>query len=38
MLAFIDDFWLMAVVTLVLVPLPFFLKKTRSEKGPGPVA
>jgi len=34
MLAFIDDFWLMAVVTLVLVPLPFFLKKTRSEKGP----
>jgi DHA2 family multidrug resistance protein len=33
-LAFVDDFWLLAVVTLVLVPLPFFLKKTRSEKGP----
>jgi len=33
-LAFVDNFWLLAVVTLVLVPLPFFLKKTRSEKGP----
>jgi DHA2 family multidrug resistance protein len=37
-LAFVDNFWLLAVVTLVLVPLPFFLKKTRSGKGPETVA
>jgi DHA2 family multidrug resistance protein len=37
-LAFVDDFWLMAVVILVLVPLPFLLKKVRSEKGPATVA
>jgi DHA2 family multidrug resistance protein len=34
MLAFLDDFWLMAVVILIMVPFMFLMKKVRPHKGP----
>jgi len=34
MLAFLDDFWLMAVATLGMIPLMFLMKKVRPHKGP----
>jgi DHA2 family multidrug resistance protein len=34
MLAFLDDFWLMAVVTLGMIPFMFLMKKVRPHKGP----
>jgi len=34
MLAFLDDFWLMGLSFLSLIPLMFLMKKTRSSKAP----
>jgi DHA2 family multidrug resistance protein len=34
MLAFLDDFWLMAVATLGMIPFMFLMKKVRPHKGP----
>jgi DHA2 family multidrug resistance protein len=34
MLAFLDDFWLMAVVILVVIPFMFLMKKVAPHKGP----
>jgi hypothetical protein len=34
MLAFLDDFWLMAVATLAMIPFMFLMKKVRPHKGP----
>jgi DHA2 family multidrug resistance protein len=34
MLAFLDDFWLMAVATLGVVPFMFLMKKVRPHRGP----
>jgi len=34
MLAFLDDFWLMAVATLAVIPFMFLMKKVRPHKGP----
>ena len=34
MLAFLDDFWLMAVGTLGMIPSMFLMKKVRPHKGP----
>jgi DHA2 family multidrug resistance protein len=34
MLAFIDDFWLMAVISLVMIPCMFLMKKMRPHTGP----
>jgi DHA2 family multidrug resistance protein len=34
MLAFLDDFWLMAVATLVMIPFMFLMKKVRPHKEP----
>ena len=33
MLAFLDDFWLMAVVILGMIPFMFLMKKVRPHKG-----
>ena len=37
MLAFVDDFWLMGLMFLGLIPLMFLMKKTRPQAG-NPVA
>ena len=37
MLAFVDDFWLMGLTFLALIPLMFLMKKTRPQAG-SPVA
>ena len=34
MLAFLDDFWLMAVASLGMIPFMFLMKKVRPHKGP----
>jgi len=34
MLAFLDDFWLMAVVILIVIPFMFLMKKVEPHKGP----
>jgi DHA2 family multidrug resistance protein len=34
MLAFVDDFWLMGLTFLVLIPLMFLMKKSRPHGGP----
>jgi DHA2 family multidrug resistance protein len=34
MLAFVDNFWLMAVVCLALIPLMFLMKKAKPHQGP----
>ena len=34
MLAFLDDFWLMAVVILAVIPFMFLMKKVAPHKGP----
>jgi len=34
MLAFLDDFWLMAVVILAVIPFMFLMKKVRPHRGP----
>jgi MFS transporter, DHA2 family, multidrug resistance protein len=34
MLAFLDDFWLMGVVILIMIPFMFLMKKVRPHKGP----
>ena len=34
MLAFLDDFWLMGVVILLVVPFMFLMKKVAPHKGP----
>jgi DHA2 family multidrug resistance protein len=34
MLAFLDDFWLMGVVILGMIPFMFLMKKVRPHKGP----
>ncbi len=34
MLAFLDDFWLMAVATLGMIPFMFLMKKVRPHKRP----
>jgi DHA2 family multidrug resistance protein len=34
MLAFLDDFWLMAVVILAVIPFMFLMKKVQPHKGP----
>jgi cytochrome b561 len=34
MLAFLDDFWLMAVVILGMIPFMFLMKKVRPHKEP----
>jgi len=33
MLAFVDDFWLMGIAVLVMIPLMFLMKKTKPQKG-----
>ena len=33
MLAFVDDFWLMGVMFLILIPLMFMMKKARPQAG-----
>jgi DHA2 family multidrug resistance protein len=33
LLAYMDDFWIMAVAILVMVPLLLLMKKTRTAKG-----
>jgi DHA2 family multidrug resistance protein len=37
MLAFVDDFWLMGVTFLALIPLMFLMKKAKPHAA-GPVA
>jgi DHA2 family multidrug resistance protein len=37
MIAYIDDFWLMMIMTLAAVPLLLLLKKGRRPEGPAPV-
>ncbi len=34
MLAFLDDFWLMGVVILIVIPFMFLMKKVAPHKGP----
>jgi len=34
MMAFLDDFWLMAVVILLVIPFMFLMKKVQPHKGP----
>ncbi len=34
MLAFLDDFWLMAVASLGMIPFMFLMKKVRPHRGP----
>jgi len=34
MLAFLDDFWLMAVVILAVIPFMFLMKKVQPHRGP----
>ncbi|MGD0129944.1 MAG: DHA2 family efflux MFS transporter permease subunit [Terriglobia bacterium] len=34
MLAFLDDFWLMGVVILIMIPFMFLMKKVAPHKGP----
>ena len=34
MLAFVDNFWLMAVICLALVPVMFVMKKAKPQHGP----
>ena len=34
MLAFVDNFWLMAVICLALVPVMFVMKKAKPHQGP----
>jgi len=34
MLAFVDNFWLMAVICLALVPVMFVMKKAKPHRGP----
>ena len=34
MLAFVDDFWLMGLTFLILIPLMFLMKKSRPHGGP----
>jgi DHA2 family multidrug resistance protein len=36
MIAYIDDFWLMMIMTLFAVPLLLLLKKGRKPEGPAP--
>ncbi|HTS67621.1 MAG TPA: DHA2 family efflux MFS transporter permease subunit [Terriglobia bacterium] len=38
MLAFVDDFWLMGLVVLALIPLMLLMKKTRTRGTPPPPA
>jgi DHA2 family multidrug resistance protein len=33
MLAFVDDFWLMGLTFLALIPLMFLMKKSRPHGG-----
>ena len=33
MLAFVDDFWLMGIAVLLMIPLMFLMKKTKPKKG-----
>ena len=33
MLAFVDDFWLMGIAVLAMIPLMFLMKKTKPQKG-----
>ena len=33
MLAFLDDFWLMALLALAMIPLMFLMKKTKPQKA-----
>ena len=35
MLAFVDDFWLMGLTFLALIPLMFLMKKGRPHQAPG---
>jgi len=37
MIAYIDDFWLMMILTLATAPLLLLLKKGRKPEGPAPV-
>ncbi len=37
MLAFLDNFWLLGVIFLAVIPLMFFLKKARPQAGAVPV-
>ena len=37
MIAYVDDFWLMMILTLCVVPLLLLLKKARKPEGPAPV-
>jgi DHA2 family multidrug resistance protein len=34
MLAFLDNFWLMGLLALVMIPLMFLMKKAQPQKGP----
>jgi len=34
MLAFVDNFWLLGVVCLAMIPLMFVMKKSKPQKGP----
>ncbi len=38
MLAFVDDFWLMGLMFLGLIPLMFLMKKSRPHAGAPPMA
>jgi DHA2 family multidrug resistance protein len=33
MLSFVDNFWLMGVICLAVIPLMFVMKKIRPQKG-----
>jgi len=37
MLAFLDNFWLLGVVFLAVIPLMFFMKRARPQPGAVPV-
>jgi MFS transporter, DHA2 family, multidrug resistance protein len=37
MLSFIDDFWIMAMICLGVIPLLFLMKKIRPGKAPAAV-
>ena len=36
MLSFVDNFWLMGVVCIAVIPLMFLMRKIRPQKGAGP--
>ena len=36
MIAYIDDYWLMAIVVLAMIPMLLFMRAPRPGAGPAP--